>query len=71
MSHHFVTREGRRLHAAACWCWNGSRSPAPVPPAPVPTIAIRGPVIAGDPRVPVARWWHRWFLSQPLNQGDY
>jgi hypothetical protein len=27
MAHHFVEREGRRLHAAACWCWRDSNAP--------------------------------------------
>jgi hypothetical protein len=56
-AHHFVEREGRRLHAAACWCWAHAKSPQVVRPA------IRGPITPGDDRVPMLGWWRRWRLT--------
>lgn len=47
MAHTFVEREGRRLHAAACWCWHGTR---------LPQLGRLAPTLE---TAPATSWWRR------------
>ena len=61
MAHTFVEREGRRLHAAACWCWHGTSTPQLGRLAPAswnPAHTYQPSAVA-----PAPSWWRRLLSS--------